>query len=40
MPKFVGAQIPVEKEIWWFLERRKEDAQNNRDLVTQIAIKL
>jgi len=40
MPKSIGAQIPVKGEIWWFLERKRKNIQKNRDLVTQIAIKL
>jgi len=23
MPKSIGAQIPVERKIWWFLEGRR-----------------
>jgi len=24
MPKSVGAQIPIEREVWWFLESKEE----------------
>jgi len=27
MPKSVGAQIPVEREVWWFLENREKHSE-------------
>ena len=40
MPKFVGARIPIrERGFGSFLEN-KVKTQKNRDLITQIAIKL
>ena len=30
MPKSVGAQIPVEEEIWWFLENKEEHSEKQK----------
>ena len=40
MPKSIGAQIPIERKIWWFLESREEHFEKTETQITQIPVKL